>query len=52
MDQAAAVTFVNDILDCMFLVTRGGCSWRVGRAQQGRGFRNWGVFGLPVAGLD
>ena len=51
MDQAATVTFVNDILDCMFCVTRGGCSWRVARAQRRRGFRDWSVFGLPVGWL-
>ena len=44
MDQA--VTFVNDILDCMFWVTREGAC-----AQRGRDFWDWGVFGLPVGWL-
>ena len=48
MGQAAIVTFVTDILDCIFWVARGGCSCGVGRAQRGRGFRNWCGFGLPV----
>ena len=51
MYQTATVTFVTDILDCMFWVARRGSSWRVGRVQHGRGFRNWGVLGLPVGWL-
>ena len=50
--SGCSCNIVNDILDCMFWATWGGCSWRVARVQRGRG--SWtGVFlGSQWAGLD